>query len=191
MIGTSSAFTVNLRMRRFFLDRVEVERRIGQRKARALNRGGTFVRQNARKLLGKPSSNKRRLPRPAGKPPRVWTQDERATLRNILYHYNAGSDSVIIGPVHLNQVQQQAVELGAITVPQIHEFGGPVIIREVSDDRGRTWHRRNLRRTLRTWERARERRAHYPKRPFMAPALQNTLRRVPDLFGSTSIGEAA
>jgi hypothetical protein len=187
----SSPLTVDLRLTRFFLDRAEVVQRIGRIKARALGRGGTIARRQARKLLGRPSKNRRRLPRPAGKPPRVWTENERATLRNVLYHYDEHHDTVIIGPVGLNQVQQNAVDLGAISVPQIQEFGGVVKISEVSQDKGKTWRRRDLRRTLRPWELARERPAKYPARPFMRPALDYTLRRVPDLFGTSAIGSDA
>lgn len=188
MIGTSSAFTVDFRMRKFFLDRVEVERKIGKLKAKALTRGGAFVRQAARKLLGPPST---RPARPPGQPPRVHSADERASLRNVLFYYDARNDSVIIGPVHLNQVQQSAIDLGRYTVPELMEGGGTVNIQEISKDKGKTWRRRDLRRNPRQFDRLRTRRATYPARPFMGPALKKTLQRVPDLFGSSAINDAA
>lgn len=181
-------FTVDLRMKRMFFDRQKVLNRIGREKAKMLNRGGTFVRRGARKLLGRPSKNNK--PRPAGKPPRVHTADEHATLRNILYYYD-GKDSVIIGPVKLNQVNQSAVTRGNITVPELHERGGTVTIHEVSYDRGKTWLRRNGRRNAKPWHQYRRRKASYPARPFMGPTLAKVAPKLPYLFARNSIGEAA
>lgn len=183
-----SAVAVKMRMQRLFFDRARVLKKIGKRKARALNRGGFFIRQAARKLLGPPS--KKAYPRPPGKPPRVRTSDERVSLRNIQYHYD-GKDSVIIGPVKLNQQNQNAVDLGNITVPELHEKGGTVDIREVSVNDGKTWWRRDLRRNQREWEIYRTRRAEYPARPTMEPALKNVAKagKVPYLFARTSVGD--
>ena len=180
-------FSVDLRMRRFFFDRARVVDQIGKVKAKALNRGGTFVRQAARKLLGAPS--KKAKPRPPGSPPRIHTRDERATLRNVLYYWFQREDRVIIGPVTLHQVNTSGITLESVHVPELHEYGGAVMIREISSDRGQTWRRRDLRRTVRPWQQTRVRRAEYPERPFMRPALAKTLPRVPELFGGTSGGE--
>lgn len=179
----AAGFTVDLRMRRFFFDRARVLNAIDKQKAKVLTKGGLYTRQAARKLLGSPSPKAK--PRPAGKPPRIHTTDERVTLRNILYHYDRHNDNVIVGPVRFNQVNQNAVDLGNITVPELHEFGGEVIIREQAfkDDDPPQWVRRDLRRNLKPWLRYRERRAKYPRRPTMDPALKKTIRRVPDLFG--------
>lgn len=183
----AGGFTVDLRMVRRFLDRPKVIAQIGKRKAKMLNRAGTFARQAARKLLGSPSKKAR--PRPAGKPPRIHTTDERVTLRNILYYVSkASNDSVIIGPVKLNQVNISAIELQSVTVPELHEFGGEVLIHEESVDYGKTWWRRDLRRAAREYKQYRVRRAKYPARPFMRPALLKTLPKVPELFGGTSGG---
>lgn len=185
----AGGFNVDLRMRRFFFDRAEVINRIGQKKARTLNRAGTFLRRAGRKLLGQPS--KKTKPRPAGKPPRVHTSDERVTLRNILYYHSKSRDSVICGPVKLNQVNLSAIELTSVTVPELHEFGGEVLIQEeqYKNDKTGEWFRRDLRRNLRPWKRYRTRRATYPERPFMRPALAKVLPKVPELFGGTSRDE--
>jgi hypothetical protein len=183
----AGGMTVNLKMRRFFLDRLEVQKRIGQQKAKSLNRAGTFLRRAGRKLLGPPSKKQR--PRPAGKPPRVHSTDDRVSLRNILYFYDPGRDSVICGPVKLNQVNQGAVDLTSLTVPELHEFGGTVLIHEVSIDQGKTWRRRDLRYNIRPWWILRTRRATYPARPTMQPALETTSKRVPELFGTDARSE--
>jgi hypothetical protein len=186
----AGGFNVDLRMRRFFFDRPGVISAIGKKKARALNRAGTFLRRAGRKLLGQPS--KKQKPRPAGKPPRVHTTDERVTLRNILYYHDAAHDSVICGPVKLNQVNLSAIELQSVTVPELHEFGGEVLIQEEqwkSEAAKGTWRRRDLRRNLKPGKNYRTRRAHYPARPTMRPALLKTIPKVPELFGGTSRGE--
>lgn len=182
-------FNVNLKMRRFFFDRARVENAIGKKKARVLNRGGTYVRRAARKLLGEPSKKTR--PRPPGRPPRIHTTDERVTLRNILYYYDRHGDMVIVGPVGLNQVNTSAIELSSITVPELHEFGGEVLIHEeqYKRDPKQQWFRRDLRYSLRDYLRYRDRRATYPARPFMQPALKQTLPKVPELFGGMGDGE--
>jgi hypothetical protein len=177
----AGGFTVDLRMRRFFFDRARTLNYIDQRKAKFLTKGGLYTRQAGRKLLGSPSKKSR--PRPAGKPPRIHTTDERVTLRNILYHYDRHNDSVIVGPVGLNQVNTNTATLSSNTVPEIHEFGLEVLIREVSYNKGKTWWRRDLRTTRRPWYRYRDRRAKYPERKFMEPALKKTVQRVPELFG--------
>ncbi len=185
----ADGFTVNLRMRRFFFDRARVENAIGKKKATSLNRAGTFLRRAARKLLGPPS--KKAEPRPAGRPPRVHTSDERVTLRNILYYYDRNGDRVFCGPVKLNQVNQSAIDLTSHTVPEIHEFGGDVFIHEFAykSDAEQQWFRRDLRKNIRPWWLLRTRRATYPARPTMQPALKQTLPKVPELFGGTSRGD--
>lgn len=185
----SAGFTVDLRMTRRFFDRGHVIDQIGKKKARDLNRAGTFLRRAGRKLLGQPS--KKAKPRPPGKPPRIHTTDERVTLRNILYYHSRVHDSVICGPVKLNQVNTDAIELQSITVPELHEFGGEVLIHEFAykSDRDQQWFRRDLRKSIRPWWITRTRRAKYPARPTMQPALMQTIPKVPELFGGTSRGE--
>lgn len=172
-----AGLTVNIRMQRLFFDRPKVVRSMGKAKAESLSLVGRDVQQAGRKLLGR--KTKRSKPRPAGKPPRVHVDDNHwATLRKILYHAS-GRDSVIIGPVKANQVQQDAIDLGSLTVPEIQEKGGVVNIQEEqfkSDPEG-PWRRRDLRFNPRPWKRYRTRRAKYEPRPFMQPALQRTLDR--------------
>lgn len=194
-----SDITLSLNVRRMFFDRPEVQRQLGRRILRFLSLAGRDVRQQARKLLGPPS---RRPPRPPGNPPRTRTSDERATLRNILYAMSGSrsAPSVIVGPVRLNQVNLSAINPGSIPVPQLHEFGGTVDIREESLDGGKTWWRRDMRFRPRSWKQYRTRRARYPARPFMRPALERAMQRwrsrgrLPGLSvgpGAASIGPAA
>jgi hypothetical protein len=158
-----------------FFDRAQVVNRLGKAKAKMLSLSGRDIRQEGRKLLGPKS--KSTTPRPPGKPPKTHVDEEHwATLRRILYHASR-DDSVIIGPVKANQVQQNAVDLGTLTVPEIQEEGAEVDIREESLDHGRTWRRRDMRRGTKPWKRYRTRRATYPARPFMKPALARVFER--------------
>jgi hypothetical protein len=169
--------TVNIRMTRLFFDRPKVLRKMGKGKAKCLSLVGRDVQQQGRKLLGR--KTKRAKPRPAGKPPRVHVDDNHwATLRRILYHAS-GRDSVIIGPVQANQVQQDAIDLGSKTVPEIQEKGGVVNIQEEQFKSAAPdeWRRRDLRFNPRPWKRYRTRRAKYDARPFMDPSLEKVMER--------------
>lgn len=168
--------TVHIRMTRFFFDRAQVINRLGKAKAKMLSLTGRDIRQEGRKLLG--GKAKSSTPRPPGKPPKTHVDELHwATLRKILYHAEQAKSGVIVGPVKANQVQQSAIDLGSLTVPEIQEEGGDVIIREESVDRGQTWWRRDLRKAARPWKKYRTRRVTYPARPFMKPALARVFDR--------------
>src|SRR6185503_10696226 len=113
-----SEIEISFKVTRLFFDEPAVQRRLGKARARFLALAGRDVRQQGQKLLGPPS--KKSYPRPAGQPPRVHTSDDRVSLRNIQYHSD-GADSVIVGPVALNQVNQRASDLTSEPVPKIQE----------------------------------------------------------------------
>lgn len=180
------AFHVTYKVKHAFFDRAEVIREIGRRNAAALSKAGSWVRRTARQ-----SMRRRKKASSPGTPPSAHSKDNVATLKNILFAWDRSRQSVVVGPVRLNQVQQSWITGGNSSVPGIHEFGDVVTVREVSRDKGKTWRRRDMRRTPRTWERFRSRRAVYPPRPFMAPALAKEMPNFPELWAGSSSARAA
>lgn len=164
--------TVSAKMTRLFFDRAAVRARLGERKAKALSLLGRDVQQKARALIGKKA--KRTRPRPPGKPPKAHVEDSdsHASLRKILYHLEPARDNVIIGPVGISQKHHGGISVG--TVPALHEFGGTAVIREKRV--GREW-RSFGRLRPRPGQPTRTRKATYPARPFMRPAMQHVIDR--------------
>lgn len=165
------AIQVTAQVRDLFLDRAELDRRIDAGRRRALGRQGAYVRRRARTRV----LRRRKRPSQPGRPPSVHASGF-ASLRNIVFFYDPRTDSVVVGPRKLNQRQQDWIDVGSLTVPQIHEHGGVVMIRETSRDGGRTWWRRDMRRNARKEEKHRRRRAIYKPRPFMAEALEQEIQ---------------
>lgn len=172
------AFTVTYKVKNQFFDRAAVVREVGRVNAAALSKAGAWIRRTARQ-----SMKRRKKASSPGSPPSAHSKDAVASLKNILFAYDSGNQSVVIGPVRLNQVNM-SIFGGSVSVPQLHEFGGVQNIREVSSDKGKTWKRRDMRRNPRPWERFRTRRAKYPARPFMAPALAAEIGNFPSLWSS-------
>lgn len=160
----SSAFDITLKVTQTFFDRKSVIDRISKARRKVLSKAGAFVRKRSRSLL-----RRRKKPSAAGQPPSVHSKDSVATLKNILFAYEEARDSVVIGPVKLNQVND--VDGGRMTVPELMEQGGVSKILEVSRNGGRTWRRFDQRRNVREGETFRRRSATYKPRPFMGPAL--------------------
>lgn len=180
----AGGFGVTMQIKNLFFDRANVIRQIGRAKARALSKAGAFIRRRARS-----SMRRRKAPSAPGSPPSAHSKDPVATLKNILFAYEPQQQSVVIGPVWLNQVNNLWTGSRA-TVPAIHEFGGTVGILEVSHDRGRTWRRWDRRRNRRPNEMYRRRQAHYPQRAFMGPALQAEIPNFPSLWTTNRAGAA-
>lgn len=165
------AFGVDMRVKNLFFDLPEVIRRMDENNRKALSLAGRDLRQAARGLLGKPS--KRGKARPPGKPPRTHSQNERLSLRNILYGLSS-KDTLIVGPVRLNQKQFYGGSMGSGTIPRLHEFGGTAGIRERFV--GGEWRSMGKGRA-RPGVPVRVRKARYPARPFMRPALERVSKR--------------
>ena len=119
-------FNMTMHMKDFFFDRQAVIDRIGQANRKALSKVGAFIRRRARSSL-----RRRKRPSPPGNPPSVHSDDSIATLKNILFAYEPQHDSLVVGPVGLNQRFFIGPQLGSATVPQLHEFGSRVKVREV------------------------------------------------------------
>lgn len=153
-----------------FFDAAQVIKRIDDGERRRLGRIGAYIRNAARWSL-----RRRKKTSEAGSPPSVHSRDAYATLRNILYAYQASSHSVIVGPVGIGRKVQ------GLTVPEIHEFGATVRLKQYQrkddkDSRGRAidhskWFSVSQSAREVPWMRYRMHNARYRKRRFMEPAL--------------------
>lgn len=166
-----AGFTVNT-------DKVMAEAR--RARIKSLKRAGALLRQTMRQDILRP----RKRPSQPGEAPSVHTSGF-AGLRTILFVYDGSTDSVVVGPVKLNQKQQDFITLGAITVPQLLNEGAVVNIQEVSTNAGQTWRRRDLRRNPRPGELRRTRRATYRPRPFVSLAYAMAAAKMPDQFADS------
>ena len=175
---------LSMHMTDYFFDRQAVIDRMSKANRQALSKAGAFIRRRARTSL-----RRRKSTSPPGSPPSVHSDDSIATLKNILFAYEPHSESLVVGPVRLNQVEDSWIDLGRTTVPQLHEFGDIARVLEWSWDGGRTWSRRDrrFRHTSRKRKEVyhfieRRRRARYRARPFMGPALEAERPNIPDAW---------
>jgi hypothetical protein len=171
-------FVMTMRMKEFFFDKQVVRDRMSKANRRALSKAGAFIRRRARSSL-----RRRKKPSPAGQPPSVHTSDRVATLKNILFAYEPEHESLVVGPVRLNQSTFMGPVLGSSTVPQVHEFGSTIKVRETKV--GKRW-RMGAKRGKPN-QPVRVRSAQYPARPFMGPALEAEKDHIPDAW-SGSVG---
>ena len=169
---------ISMRMKDLFFDRAAVKNRMTKANRKALSKAGAFIRRRARSSL-----RRRKKPSPPRQPPSVHTSDRVASLKNILFAYDSHSESLVVGPVKLNQKTLLGPQLGGATVPQVHEFGATVKVREVKVGKG--W-RSGVRR-VRPGQPVRVRAAVYAERPFMGPALESEKDHIPDAW-SGSLG---
>jgi hypothetical protein len=108
----------------------------------------------------------------AGLPPRVHSKDKYATLKNILYGYDASAGGVVVGPVLLNGAKNTNP-----TVPEVQEKGGT--IRRVTKERGLLG--RKKRQAVRI-----------APHPYMVPARDKVPERFPEIwYGSSLAADAA
>lgn len=170
---------MTMRMKDLFFDRRAVTDRMGKANARAVSKAGAFIRRRARSSL-----RRRKKTSAAGSTPSVHSSDSVATLKNILFAYDKSNESLVVGPVGLNQKNAQSSG-EFITIPQLMEFGGELSILEVSTNKGQTWWRADQRRNPREWEIFRRRRASYAARPFMGPSLEAEKDHIPDAWSGS------
>lgn len=170
---TQQLIRLDYRVTKAFFDSPAVIKRLTEAERRAMSRIGAFIRRRSRTSL-----RRRKSVSAPGSTPSVHSRSNVATLKNILFAYEASKHRVIVGPVKLNQVN--STDNGRLTVPEIHEFGATVRIHEMrfrgngSRDPS-PWFRRDMRRSIRPWQEARVRNATYPKRPTMGPALDKEI----------------
>lgn len=138
---------VTMRIKHLFFDRQKVIRAVDKAKRRVLSRAGAFIRQRARTSI-----RKRQGSAPPGRPPHSHTGLLR---RFILFGYDRASDSVVVGPVRLNQGAE---------APRVLEHGGKATI--VRRRRGRL---------VKT-------RVRIAPRPYMRPALEREKKQLPEAW---------
>lgn len=171
---------LDMGMKDLFFDRRAVTDRMDKANARALSKAGAFIRRRARS-----SMRRRKKTSAAGGTPSVHSKDKVASLKNILFVYDKSEQSVVVGPVKLNQFNRGTRSGSNIPIPALMEHGGGLTILEKSVDKGRTWFRADQRRNRRPWERYRNRRAKYLPRPFMGPALEAEEDNIPDAWSGS------
>jgi hypothetical protein len=178
-----------------FFDRPAVMKLIDEKESKAFNRIGGRVRVSAirgmrsqRKPKNKPLVRRASSP---GQPPRRHVASGSG-LSKIWYSYDRPKHRVVIGPLKFNWSK-----FPEATVPQLQEFGGSVTITEVDYSGGwgePRWYRvgnrgenkaRKERRPVRT------RKANYPARPFMRPAMTNNQAFILDAWSGASVSVGA
>lgn len=91
-----------------FFDRKAVTRALDREKKKRLSRAGAFVRTRARSSIRRRKGTSR-----PGRPP---FSHEGSLRRLLLFAYDRGRDTVVVGPVPFRQARQ--------TAPQLLEHGG-------------------------------------------------------------------
>ena len=128
-----------------FFDRPAVKSAVDKATRKVLSRFGAFVRTTARSSIRR----RKRVSKP-GESPTSWT----GLLRKfVFFSYDAGSRSVVIGPVRLNRTEGEA--------PRLLEHGGPAI----RPDRS-----------------GKSRRVEYRAAPYMGPAFEKERQKLPALW---------
>jgi hypothetical protein len=142
--------------KQFFFDRQIVIDAVGRAGAKNLSKAGSFIRRAARSSL-----RRRKKVSPPGEPPSVHTQDRVATLKNIWFVFEPRQRSVVVGPLKLERSRLEGSNRP--TVPALHELGGFAVVTN----------------------RKRKRRAKYPPRPFMGPAMERELPKFVGLWANS------
>lgn len=184
------AGAVGIRLRKdSFFDRQAVKDAVGSIAAYNLSRGGSFIRQTARR-----SMRTRRKPSAPGTPPSAHSKahQEKAGLAKrgpllkdkLFFQYDHASQSVVVGP--------EALPGSKNPVPEMHEYGGQYVVRKrvikpkvkrkpatPKQLAALELLRRNgmLKKQSSTYVNVT---ARYPARPFMGPALE---KETPKLVG--------
>jgi hypothetical protein len=173
-----------------FFDSPKIVRAVDNATRRVLSKFGAFVRRGA-----KSSIRKRKKASATGNPPSSHT----GLLKKFIYFgYDQAARSVVIGPARLNQVSFSA-DMTPVTgtIPSNLEYGGSAYILEERGPNG-TWHRKDLRRrgsvasvgdmryqvaTGKIIRRdIRRRKITVKPRPFMHPALNKELPKLPAMW---------
>ena len=144
---------VGMVTRKMFFDSKGVVRRVDKATRRVLSRFGAYVRTAARSSIRR----RKRISRP-GEPP---SSHGGLLKRYILFGYDTGRRSVVIGPMKLNQKVGNA--------PEALEHGGVSVITE--------WAPRGEKRPTR--------RVRIAARPFMGPAMAQEKPKLPKMWADS------
>jgi hypothetical protein len=133
-------------------------------------RVGAFTRRRARSII-----RKRKKPSQPGQPP----SSHVGTLKNFLFFAKHPDHrvGVIVGPAKTNQITRDSGGARA-NIPDVLEHGGTIVIVERALKRTENWHRMDMRRATRPWEKTRSRTVTIQPRPYMAPAFAEALGKL-------------
>lgn len=160
-----------MKVTKAFFDRQAVTGPADKARKKNLSRAGAFIRRRARSSI-----RRRKSISAVGQPPSAHSRDKVATIKNILFAYDAGRDTVVVGPVRLNGRKGD--------VPPLLEVGGkrrgPAPVRYVFDKKAKRWKDRSTQKFVspsvakrsRAAKRRRSITLNYRPRPFMTPALK-------------------
>jgi hypothetical protein len=168
---------ITFQIKNLFFDRPLVLGKVGEAKRKVLSKIGAVIRTTARQSI-----RRRKAISAPGDPPSAHAKGT-ASLKTILFGYDQGSDSVVIGPVVLNTGRRLANR----TVPNLMEFGGTV--RTTSPQSIRVGAGRDARGRFLPDRIVRVKAGSafvYRPRPFMGPALESEQPKLP-LFWASSI----
>ena len=200
MTKTTSVQFIHFAWKRLFFDRNHVEQMMDKTTRKALSKFGAYVRRRAMGIIRRSST----ISRP-GQPPhshigaarRSWNRLRKRKglpaqhggfkgIREIYFAYELNRKSVIVGPIIANQLhftndKHRRPVKG--TVPSVLEYGGDITIMEVQSLSKQTWIRADLRSRRRlAGRKIRYRTAHVRARPFMHPALEHELPKLPAMW---------
>jgi len=187
--GGGSGLGVGFRMQEAFFDRPAVIRAVERAGKRYLSHAGGYVRKSARTSIKRKGLARAKPKRVGGKAEQRWLQEVKSQpasppgtppythtgfLRDdILYSYDAVHQSAVIGPWRKPWLNQ------------LHEYGGltPMIV--VRGPRGTTWLQRAKSRVRRSNRVIKTMMVRYPARPFMGPALERSLPKLPQMWANS------
>lgn len=178
-----------------FFDRPAVMRFLDRTESIAFNKIGGRIRKTAMRSMRQQKRPKKKAyvqtASSPGQPPRRRVP-LGSGLSKIYYVYSAAQHQVQIGPVKFNWSA-----FPEATVPEVHEFGGNVTITEMDFSftpsgwqrpGGSNWvavHGRDQKNRFALPMRTRK--AKYPKRPFMFPALEKNRQFIRDSWAGASV----
>ena len=156
-------FGLSMSAKDAFVDRPAIKGFLAATGLKALPKIGAYIRRRARGSMKRKGMARRPPKKKGGKaeqrrwqeikerpaslapsPPNVHSPNEDTSLKKILFAVDVPNERVIVGPVLLNSSKKLS-----LTVPQLMEYGGTVLL---TGRRG-------------------ARMATYPARPYMGPAL--------------------
>lgn len=174
------------KVKRFFFNTDYVKSILSVETRKKLRKIGSGIRLTAQRSMRRVSKRAKRIagndypPSQAGSPPNAHAESGAfASLKNILFAMNPDNMGVVVGPRKTNQHSEAGGFMTKGTIPSLHEFGGTGKIREKLA--GNVWVPIGRRRP-RPGQPARTRTVRYPKRPFMQPALEKYMPRIPQEF---------
>lgn len=153
---------ITVRVKTLSFNSAVVRKAVDAAKRRVMSKQGAFVRTAARRLI-----RRRKKPSAPGQPPSSRTG---ILKKLILFSYDPTDESVVIGPA---RTDQPLSGVHGETTPQVLEYGGVVLVREVLE-RGQ-WRRATARR-LRGNRPTRVRKVRIARRPYMTRALVSARR---------------